>query len=137
MYLESINPVDYKPIKKYREYGQEKVKSIIDQTQNAFLTWKKHPHSHRVECLKKASDILLSRKEEFAQLITLEMGKPIVQAREEIEKCAWGCRYYADNTKLFLVDEPIVTEASNSFVSYEPLGIIPVSYTHLRAHETR
>ncbi len=69
-----------------------------------------------------ASEILENGKDEFAQLMTLEMGKPIKSAVQEAEKCAWVCRYYAENAETYLADEVIVTNAAKSYVKFQPLG---------------
>jgi succinate-semialdehyde dehydrogenase/glutarate-semialdehyde dehydrogenase len=74
--------------------------------------------------MKNAAKVLREKFEEYSILMTNEMGKPIVQSRAEIEKCAWVCDYYAENAERFLSDEIIKTEASKSFVSYQPLGVI-------------
>ena len=74
--------------------------------------------------MKNASLILLNNIDKYAKDITLEMGKPITEARAEIKKCAWVCDYYADNAEKFLSNEVIKTDASESFVTYEPLGCI-------------
>ena len=71
-----------------------------------------------------AASILEKQKEEFSKLMTLEMGKPIVQSRAEIDKCIWLCNYYSGTAEHFLADEIIQTEAKKSFVSFQPLGII-------------
>ena len=74
--------------------------------------------------MKNAAKILHERKEEFAKLMTLEMGKPILQSKAEVEKCAWVCDYYADNAEKFLANEIIKTEFSKSYVSFQPLGVV-------------
>jgi succinate-semialdehyde dehydrogenase/glutarate-semialdehyde dehydrogenase len=74
--------------------------------------------------MMNASNILRVKKEEYSKLMTLEMGKPIAQSRAEVEKCAWVCEYYAENAEKFLGDELISTDASKSFVSFQPLGIV-------------
>ena len=70
----------------------------------------------------RAAEVLESRKAEWARVMTLEMGKPIGAAVAEAEKCAWVCRYYAENAERFLADEPVATDAGSSFVRYQPLG---------------
>src|SRR5690606_1849850 len=73
---------------------------------------------------KSAAEILRERKKEYARLMTLEMGKTFVQAEAEVEKCAWACDYFAENSIQFLKDELIQTDASKSFVTYQPLGVV-------------
>lgn len=101
-----------------------KVSSIIANVQNDFLCWRTKSFKERGECLSKAAEVLLTHKIEYANLVADEMGKPITQAYAELDKSAWGCRYYAEHAGELLKDEVIKTEAKESFVSYQPLGII-------------
>jgi succinate-semialdehyde dehydrogenase/glutarate-semialdehyde dehydrogenase len=74
--------------------------------------------------MQKAAGVLRDEKENYSRLMTEEMGKPINQSRAEVEKCAWVCEYYAENAKRFLLDEMIRTDASKSFVTFQPLGVV-------------
>ncbi len=74
--------------------------------------------------MQRAAAILLEHQDRYAELMTVEMGKPITQARAEVKKCAWVCDYYAEKAETFLADELIETEAHKSFIHYEPLGVI-------------
>ncbi len=71
-----------------------------------------------------SANVLREQSEELSKLMTEEMGKPIAQSRAEIEKCTWVCEYYAENAEKFLSDELIETDATKSFVSYQPLGVV-------------
>lgn len=122
--LQSINPSNEELIHQYEEMSDSLISEIIDRTNAAYLEWKLTTFNHRSELMKNAAKILRNRKEEFARLMTLEMGKPILQSRAEVEKCAWVCDYYADNAEKFLVNEIVKTEFSKSYVSYQPLGVI-------------
>ncbi len=122
--LQSINPFDGTEIKSYEEHTSEEVISIIGKTNNAYIQWRETDFHYRKERMKNAAAVLRSNKEKYALLMTEEMGKPIVQARAEVEKCAWVCDYYADGAESFLQDEIIKTEATKSFVAYKPLGIV-------------
>jgi succinate-semialdehyde dehydrogenase/glutarate-semialdehyde dehydrogenase len=124
MSLESINPTTGEKIKSYPEMSPHEVEEILNQVQKSFLEWRKTSFEERSRLMNQAHDFLLKNKEEYAQLIATEMGKPIVQAKAEIEKCAWGCKYYAENAQEFLKPEIIKTEAIKSYVNYEPLGIV-------------
>lgn len=86
--------------------------------------WSRLPIEERCKLLKKVAGLLMDRKEEYAKLMTSEMGKPISQGIAEIEKCAWVCDFYAFNAEDLLADELIDTEADESFISYDPLGCI-------------
>jgi acyl-CoA reductase-like NAD-dependent aldehyde dehydrogenase len=74
--------------------------------------------------MRRAGALLRERKEDLARLMALEMGKPLAQGRAEAEKCAWVCEYYAEHAEAFLRREEIPTDASHSFVQFEPLGIV-------------
>lgn len=122
--LTSINPATNKPIINYDEMTSEESSQIISLADNAFTLWKETSFAHRSELMKNAAKVLRENSEEYSVLMTMEMGKPIVQSRAEVEKCAWVCDYYAENAEKFLADEIIKTEATKSFVSYQPLGVI-------------
>ena len=122
--LTSINPATNKPIKNYNEMTNEESSQIISLADEAFKSWKETTFTHRSKLMKNAAKVLRKNSEEYSVLMTLEMGKPIVQSRAEVEKCAWVCEYYAENAEKFLQDEMIKTDASKSFVSYQPLGVI-------------
>ncbi|MFZ2322352.1 MAG: NAD-dependent succinate-semialdehyde dehydrogenase [Ignavibacteriaceae bacterium] len=122
--LKSINPVSNQIIKSYDEMNSEESAKIISLVDDSFKSWKETPFVHRSALMKNAAQILRKNSEVYSNLMTVEMGKPIVQSRAEVEKCAWVCEYYAENAEKFLADEIIKTEASKSFVSYQPLGVI-------------
>ena len=122
--IQSINPYDNTIIKTYDEMSHSDVDSIIQSSQEAFNEWKRISFVQRSILMKNAGAVLRKNIKEYSELMTLEMGKPIVQSRSEIEKCAWVCDYFADNAEKFLHDEMIQTDASKSYVSYQPLGAI-------------
>ena len=119
-----MNPVTGEEIKSYDEMSLEKIESIINKTQSAFLSWSETDFSDRKPLMEKASHILKERKDKYAKLMTEEMGKPIKQSYAEVEKCVWVCDYFADKAELFLADEIVDTEASNSFITFQPLGVV-------------
>lgn len=122
--LNSINPSNNSLLKQYTEMTAEESSEIISQVHRTFQEWKETSFVQRKELMKNAADVLRKNSEEYSVMMTMEMGKPIVQARAEVEKCAWVCEYYADNAENFLADEIIKTEAAKSFVSYQPLGVV-------------
>lgn len=97
---------------------------LLQNANNAFLIWKTKNLSERLVFLPKLATLLLENKEGYAKVITNEMHKPISQSIAEIEKCALLCNYYYENANSFLATKYIKTEASESFVTYEPLGVI-------------
>src|SRR5213593_2234370 len=88
----------------------------------AFLQWREVPFARRAQRMREAAQILRTRRAEYARTMTLEMGKPIVQGEAEVDKCAWVCEYYADHAEAFLAEQPRETEASRSYVRFDPLG---------------
>ena len=122
--LTSINPANNKLIRNYAELTSIESSDIISLADESYVSWKETAFTHRSRLMKNAAKILRNNSEEYSALMTMEMGKPIVQSRAEIEKCAWVCDYYAENAENFLTDEIIKTEATKSFVSYQPLGTI-------------
>jgi succinate-semialdehyde dehydrogenase/glutarate-semialdehyde dehydrogenase len=124
MSIKSINPTNGKVIKTYQEDQPEKVIKKIEQTHKAWLSWRATDYKERAKYLVLIAEKLRSRKAEFAKIMALEMGKPLKDGEAEIEKCASVCDYYAINGESFLSDQLVATDASKSYISYQPLGIV-------------
>lgn len=124
MSIQSINPANGKLVKKYKEDSEKHIAVKIEETHIAWLKWRETDFAERAKLLKKTASILDQRKHELAKLMAFEMGKPIKEGIAELEKCAALCIYYAENAKTFLADELIKTEASKSYVSFQPLGVV-------------
>ena len=102
----------------------EQVGEAIEKADRVFRSWRTTPFGERAELMKKAAQVLRDRRDEYAELMALEMGKPITGGRSETDKCAWVCDYYAENAEAFLEPEVIETDASSSFVTFQPLGVV-------------
>jgi succinate-semialdehyde dehydrogenase/glutarate-semialdehyde dehydrogenase len=124
MPIVSINPANGETIEQYEEMSTEQVDAIIDQCHQAFLDWRDVPFAERARLMHAAAQILRDGQEDYARLMTAEMGKPIKQGRAEAEKCGWVCDYYADNAETFLASQAVKTDASKSFVAFEPIGAV-------------
>ncbi|UII26460.1 NAD-dependent succinate-semialdehyde dehydrogenase [Fulvivirga maritima] len=124
MSMQVINPANGEKLKSYDEISPEKAENIIDDVHEAWLSWKETSFEHRAGLMKEAARILRDEKEQWGQLMTDEMGKLKKDGIAEAEKCAWVCEYYAENAEKFLQREPVSTDASNSFVSFQPIGIV-------------
>ena len=124
MALESINPANGEVVHTYDEMQWEQVNEVIESSHRAFLQWQQTQISDRAPLMKKAAAILQDRKEEFAEVMAIEMGKPVAQGRGEVEKCAWTCDFYAEHAQKYLAPELVQTDASKSFVTFQPLGIV-------------
>ncbi len=122
--LHSINPANEELIKEYSEMNHAEVSNILEQANSTYNEWNQTSFNHRSVLMKNAAKILREKKDELARLMTLEMGKPILQSKAEVEKCAWVCDYYADNAEKFLANEIIKTDFAKSYVSYQPIGVV-------------
>ncbi|SDX82538.1 NAD-dependent succinate-semialdehyde dehydrogenase [Flavobacterium degerlachei] len=120
----TINPSTGEKIADYNRLSINETKDKIAQSRKAYESWKQKTYEERAQLMHKLADVLDENKEEYAQLATREMGKTIGQSRKEIEKCALVCRYYADNSKGLLSDEIVKTEATKSYVTFQPIGVV-------------
>ena len=120
--MKSINPANGKFICEYAEHTVNECDEIIGMVHHSWQIWKRTTFEERTNLMLSAAKILCVNKEKFARLMTDEMGKRITEAQGEVEKSAWVCEYYAENAADFLKDEIIRTDASQSFVSFEPIG---------------
>jgi succinate-semialdehyde dehydrogenase / glutarate-semialdehyde dehydrogenase len=126
MAIASINPANGEVLKKFEPMTDRQIEEKIRLAAEAFPQFRKTSFAERAAKMQKAAEILEAEKKELARLMTLEMGKTLRSAVDEAVKCAWACRYYADNAERFLADEVIETTAKRSYVRYQPLGVILV-----------
>jgi len=122
--MKSVNPFNNKLIKEYSEYTPSYCYQIIEEVGKDFQGYRQTSLSYRKGLMLNAANLLMENKNEYACLITSEMGKVISESLAEIEKCAWVCRYYAENAKDFLSDNCTTSSAKESLIAYEPLGIV-------------
>jgi len=122
--MRTIDPTSGRKIKNYPEFSLAKIEGILEKTQKSFMSWRKQSVNARAVFMKRAAKILRSNKEQYARLMALEMGKPFDQGINEIEKCALVCDFYVEHAAKYLSDKYIKTQASKSFIAYEPLGIV-------------
>ena len=122
--LIAINPANDEIVGEYETHTDNDVQNIIERTQATWLDWRNTTFEFRSVLMHQAAGILRKNRESYARLMSLEMGKLIGEARAEVEKCAWVCDYYADAAADFLKDEVIETDASRSFIAFEPIGIV-------------
>ncbi|HTS46859.1 MAG TPA: NAD-dependent succinate-semialdehyde dehydrogenase [Bryobacteraceae bacterium] len=120
--IASVNPFDGVTVKTFEPISDRELERRLDLAHRAFLAHRKTSFADRAAKLLEASRIIESEKSRFGALMTVEMGKTISAAEAEAKKCAWVCRYYAENGEQALAQKPIPTNASRSFVRYEPLG---------------
>ncbi len=122
--MQAINPASGEVIADYPEHTEREVDSRIARAATAFASWRELPLSARADGLRAAAAHLRARSDRYARLMTNEMGKPIVQAEAEVEKCAWVCDYYAEHGAEFLAPEMVATDAGKSYVRFDPLGVV-------------
>ncbi|MCG6137833.1 MAG: NAD-dependent succinate-semialdehyde dehydrogenase [Nostoc sp. LLA-1] len=124
MAIASINPATGETLKIFEPLNDSEIAAKLDLAGRVFPNYRKTSFSERSQWLKQAANILQQEKADFAKIMTLEMGKPYKAAMAEVEKCALVCNYYAEYAPSFLADVDVKTDASHSFVRYQPLGAI-------------
>jgi succinate-semialdehyde dehydrogenase / glutarate-semialdehyde dehydrogenase len=124
MAIISSNPATGETLAEFDALNRVELDMRVAAAATAFERHRRSSYEERARCMRRAADILESRKREFGRLMTQEMGKPIGAAEAEAEKCAWACRYYADHAIDFLADEHVDTGRAVSLVRYQPLGIV-------------
>jgi succinate-semialdehyde dehydrogenase/glutarate-semialdehyde dehydrogenase len=122
--IQTKNPATNKDLSTFTKHTTEEVQEIINKADKTYQSYKKTSFTVRAVMMHKAADILEERKAVYAETMTLEMGKTLSSAIGEVEKCAWVCRYYADNAESFMADEMVDTDATRSMISYRPIGIV-------------
>ncbi|NNE95053.1 MAG: NAD-dependent succinate-semialdehyde dehydrogenase [Acidimicrobiales bacterium] len=120
----SINPADGSALETYPAHDQSTVDRFIDEAAQAQRSWAARPYAERAEIMMRAAEVLKSRTDELAELMTREMGKPIGGARGEVTKCAWVCEYYAEEAEGFMADVARPSDHAGAWTVYEPLGVI-------------
>jgi succinate-semialdehyde dehydrogenase/glutarate-semialdehyde dehydrogenase len=120
--IQSVNPATGELIESFPEAGPAEVERVLEGTWQAFLGWRTRPFAERAARMRKAAELLRAKKADYARAMALEMGKPIAQGEAEIEKCAVTCEYYAEHAERFMTPEERPTDASRSFIRFDPLG---------------
>ncbi|HTQ80882.1 MAG TPA: NAD-dependent succinate-semialdehyde dehydrogenase [Thermoanaerobaculia bacterium] len=120
--MKAINPATEELISEFPDHDAAEVERRLQQARATFPSWRDFAFAERAGLLKQAAALLRENRDRFARLMTAEMGKPLTGSESEVDKCAWVCDYYADHAAGFLADQPVVTDATESFIRYEPLG---------------
>jgi succinate-semialdehyde dehydrogenase/glutarate-semialdehyde dehydrogenase len=126
MAIATVNPATGKILKTFETLSGQEIERKISRAAKVFQEFSRLSFAERGKMMLKAAEILESEKTELAALMTTEMGKTLRSAVDEAVKCAWACRYYAENAERFLADDVIETTATRSFVRYQPLGVVLV-----------
>ena len=124
MSIESRNPADGELLETFESSSDEEVDRAATRAHDAFRAWRRRPIADRATVLRAAGELLRKGAATFARTMALEMGKPIGEGKAEAEKCAATCDYYAANAERLLAPQPHESDATTSYVSFEPLGVV-------------
>src|SRR5204862_3380547 len=116
-------------LKEFSPLNDAEIEKRLSQAEKAFGRYRRTTFAERAELLQAVSELLFQEKQTLAEIITLEMGKLFRDSVAEIEKCARGCRFYAENSARFLEEKPAQTDASESYIEYQPIGTVPAVRT--------
>ena len=122
MAIATVNPATGQVLKTFESLSDAQLEAKLQKAADTFLSYRKTPFAERARMMLKAGEILEAEKEHCARVMTTEMGKTFRSAADEVAKCAWVCRYYAENAERFLADEIVETTAKCSYIRYLPLG---------------
>src|SRR5580658_4414345 len=124
MAIATVNPATGQLLRTFEPLTEAQIETKLQLAADTFPRFRKLTFAERARMMSNAADILERDKEELGRLMTLEMGKTFRSAVDEAVKCAWACRYYADNAERFIADEEVATNAKRSYVKYQPMGVI-------------
>jgi succinate-semialdehyde dehydrogenase/glutarate-semialdehyde dehydrogenase len=122
--IETVNPATGQPGRSYDETSLDDALAAAAAARNAFLEWRRTSFADRSRVIHKAAEILRARKDEFARLMTDEMGKTLDEGRAEVEKCAFHCDWFADHAQAYLAEEPVDLGNGETFVTFNPIGVV-------------
>ncbi|HET6534917.1 MAG TPA: NAD-dependent succinate-semialdehyde dehydrogenase [Sphingomicrobium sp.] len=122
--LQTVNPATGAPGRSYDEHSIDDARAAAAAAHRAFLDWRRTSFDERARIVRRAAGILRARKDEFARLMTEEMGKTLDDGRAEVEKCAFHCDWFADRARAYLADEPVDIGGGEAFVTFNPLGVV-------------
>ena len=124
MAIATVNPATGQVLKTFEPLSDAQLEMKLQKAADTFLGYRRVPFAERARMMINAGVVLESEKEHCARVMTTEMGKTFRSAVDEVAKCAWVCRYYAENAERFLADEIVATKAQRSFARHEPLGLV-------------
>jgi acyl-CoA reductase-like NAD-dependent aldehyde dehydrogenase len=124
MVVQSINPTTEDILETFEESSEQHIDRTLQQAHDAQRRWRATSFGERAARLQNVARVLRAQKARLAALATSEMGKPIVEAEAEVEKCAWNCDFYAEHAAEVLTNEHVATNATESYVAFEPLGVV-------------
>ena len=122
--LQTVNPATGQPGRTYNPHTLEEAQSAAAAARGVFQEWRRTAFADRALIVAKAAEILRGRKDEFARLMTDEMGKTLDEGRAEVEKCAFHCEWFAEHAQAYLADEPVDIGGGEAFVTFNPIGVV-------------
>jgi succinate-semialdehyde dehydrogenase / glutarate-semialdehyde dehydrogenase len=122
--LQTVNPATGEPGRSYDEHTVDDAHAAAEAAHKAFREWRRTSFAERGAIIRKAAEILRARKDEFARLMTDEMGKTIQDGRSEVEKCAFQCDWFADHAQEYLSNQPVDIGGGEAFVTFNALGVV-------------
>jgi succinate-semialdehyde dehydrogenase / glutarate-semialdehyde dehydrogenase len=120
----TVDPATGERLAEYPAFSDAEVDAALDRAAAAQTGWAARAFAERAAVLRRTAEVLRAESEDLALLVTREMGKPLAEARAEVEKCATACEFYAEHAGDFLADEPVATNADRSWIGYEPVGVV-------------
>jgi succinate-semialdehyde dehydrogenase/glutarate-semialdehyde dehydrogenase len=122
--IHTVNPATGQPGRSYDSNSIEQARAAAAVARHTFEQWRRTGFGERSAVIRKAAEILRARKDEFARLMTDEMGKTLDEGRAEVEKCAFHCDWFADHGEAYLADQPVDIDEAEVFVTFNPLGVV-------------
>ena len=120
----TVDPATGHELATYDAHDEAAVAAALAGAHAAYVGWSARPLGERTDLLRAVGKLLTERREEYAALMTAEMGKPLAEALAEVDKCAWNCEVVADSAPEWLADHEVASGAARSWLSYEPLGVV-------------
>jgi acyl-CoA reductase-like NAD-dependent aldehyde dehydrogenase len=120
----TIDPSTGAEIERFAYMNADEIDARLDAAVAAFRAWRRRPVGERTQLLSSLAAALRRCRDALARAAVREMGKPIAQARAEVEKCAWCCEYFAQNAQSMLAEREVHVEGARTFVALRPLGVI-------------
>lgn len=124
MPIATVNPATGETLRTFEALDEAGIEAKLQRAATAFEVNRKRSFASRANLMRRVAEILEARAADFGRTITVEMGKPVTAAVAEVKKCALVCRYYAEHAAEYLADEPVKTDAQESFIRYEPIGAV-------------
>ena len=124
MAIATINPTTGETLRTFQPLSDGEIEQKLGRAAETFTQYRRTSPRQRAQWLSQAAGILEAEKDKLGRLMATEMGKLVQAGRDEAAKCAWGCRYYAENGERLLADEVVQTKATRSYVHFQPLGVV-------------